>query len=180
MLRGQWSIGSGASRKVDWRDCGRVNAPGGPVAWMRRKWGERMVLVARRPAIWDWAGLYGTARPWRLGLRKSMGLTWECVSASVCSGSWAFGYANRAPALPKPILNGRRRIKKTPDADARRDRGSLGYGRSAFPAAWFPLPDVDSAGDKRSDFAPRSHAAQSGILRRSPVPTRQIPVLPGS
>src|SRR5260370_40790479 len=107
-----------------------------------------------------------------------MGLTWECVSASVCSGSWAFGYANRAPALPKPLLNGRRRIKKTPDADARRDRGSLGYGRRAFPAAWFPLPDEDSAGDKRSEFAARSHAAQRGILRRSAVAKRSIPVLP--
>src|ERR1035438_8766257 len=89
--RDQWSIGSGVSRKVDCRDCGRGNAPGGPVAWMRSNCEESMPLFARRPAIWDWAGLCGTARPWRPGLRKSMGLTWECVSASVCSGSWAFG-----------------------------------------------------------------------------------------
>src|SRR5260370_39450295 len=129
---------------------------------MRRTCGESMPLFARRPAIWDWAGLYWTARPWRLGLRKSMGLTWECVSASVCSGSWAFGYANRAPALPEPILNGRRRIKKTPGAAASRDRGSLGYGRSAFPAAWFTLPDVDSVESKRSDHAARSHTPQCG------------------
>src|SRR5260370_17039343 len=98
-----------------------------------------------------------------------MGLTWECVSASVCPGSWAFGYANRAPALPKPILNGRRRIKKTPDADARRDRGSLGYGRSAFPAAWFPLPDVDSAGDKKSDLAVPPHTPHSSLLQPTHV-----------
>src|SRR5674476_134945 len=180
MLRDRWSIGSGASRRVDCRDCGRGNAPGDPVAWMRSDCEESMPLFARRPAIWDWLGLYGTARLWRPGLRESMGLTWECVSASVCSGSWAFGCANRAPALPKPILNGRRRIKKTPNADARRDRGSLGHGRSAFPAAWFPLPDVDSAGNQGSRLAARSHAAQRGILRRSAVARREIPVLPGS
>src|SRR5450759_2304600 len=73
MLRDRWSIGSGVSRKVDCRDCGRGNAPGGPVAWMRSNCEESMPLFARRPAIWDWAGLCGTARPWRPGLRKSMG-----------------------------------------------------------------------------------------------------------
>src|SRR6266568_2602896 len=93
-----------------------------------------------------------------------MGLTWECVSANVCSGSWAFGCASRAPALPKPILTGRRRIKKTPDADARRNRGSLGHGRSAFPAAWFPLPDVDSAGDQGPGLAARSTRRSVGYF----------------
>src|SRR2546427_4064826 len=34
-------------------------------------------------------------------------ITWEYVSASVCSGSWAFGCASHAPVLPKPIQNGK-------------------------------------------------------------------------
>lgn len=70
--------------------------------------------------------------------------------------------------------------KKTPNADARRDRGCLGHRRSAFPTARFPLPDVDSAGDQRSGLTARSHAAQCGILRRRAVAGREIPVLPGS
>src|SRR6266853_2130777 len=65
----------------------------------------------------------------RPGLGRSMRWTWEYVSASVGSGSWAFGCASRAPVLLKPIRNGKRRIKKTPRPDARRDRRSLGHGR---------------------------------------------------
>src|SRR5260370_26143915 len=125
-----------------------------------------MLLFARRPAIWDWVELYGMAKRSRPGLGRSMRLTWEYVSARVWSGSWAFGCASRAPVLPKPTRNGKRRIKKTPSADGRRDRRSLGHGRSTFPAAWFPLPDVDSTGDQGSGFVARSRAEECGILRR--------------
>src|SRR5665811_1038037 len=179
MLRDRWSIGSGASRRVDCRDCGRGNAPGDPVAWMRSDCEESMPLFARRPAIWDWLGLYGTARPWRPGLRESMGLTWECVSASVCSGSWAFGCASRAPALPKPILNGRRRIKKlqtlmqdeTVDLWATDEVHFQQHGSRC--QMWIPPETKDPV-------AARSHAAQRGILRRCALARREIPVLPGS
>src|SRR6266581_6239771 len=147
---------------------------------MRSNCEESMLLFEKRPAIWDWVEPYGMAKLSRPGLGRSMRLTWEYVSASVCSGSWAFGCASRAPVLLKPIRNGKRRIKKTPNADARRDRGSVGHGRSAFPAAWFPLPDVDSTGDQGSGFAARSHAEECGILRRGTVAGWKMSVLPGS
>src|ERR1019366_7327681 len=142
---------------------------GRPGAWMRRNCEESMLLFERRPAIWDWLEPYGMAKLSRPGLRRSMRLTWEYVSASVFFGSWAFGCASRGPVLPKPIRNGKRCIKKTPSADGGRDRRSLGHGRSTFPAAWFPLPDVDSTGDQGSSFAARSHAKECGILRRGAV-----------
>jgi hypothetical protein len=40
-------------------------------------------------------------------------------NASVCFGSWVFGYASLVLRLRKPIPNGRRRIKKTPGTDGK-------------------------------------------------------------
>jgi Transposase and inactivated derivatives len=48
--------------------------------------------------------------------------------------------------------------KKTPSADGGQNGGSLGHRRSALPAAWFAVSDVDSARDQRPGLAARSHA----------------------
>src|SRR5271157_1498545 len=61
--------------------------------------------------------------------------------------------------------NGRRRIKKTPSADAGRRGGFVGHRRSAFSTARLPLSDVGAAGDQRPDPAAPPDAPQRGILR---------------
>src|ERR1019366_561912 len=95
-----------------------------------------------------------------------------------CSGNWAFGCASRAPKLPRPIRNGRRRIKKTLGADGGCDRGSLGYRRGALPATRLPMPDVDSARNQGPGLAACSHAAQRRIFWRGAIARWEVYVLP--
>src|SRR5438876_11605951 len=106
---------------------------------------------AGRPEFWRMTG--------------STGSTWGYGNASVCFGSWDFGYASLVPRLRKPILNGRRRIKKTPRADGRCCGRPLGNGRSTLPAARLPLPHVGAPGNQGPRAAASSDAAQCGILR---------------
>src|SRR5664279_2184605 len=178
MLLDRSSTGCEVSRSMAWRGCVRASGPAGPADWMRSNSEKSIWPSARCPARLGWAALYGMERPWRHGSPRSMRLIWVHDSASVYSGNWAFGFASHDPALRKQTRIVRRRIKKTPNADERRDRGSLGHRRSALPAAWFPLPNVDPAGDQGPGFATRSDAAQRRILWRCATAGCEISVLP--
>src|ERR1700692_636987 len=174
----QWNIGSGVSRRKAWRDCGRVSGPGGPGVWTISNSGRSTPSSDKHPGMWGWAEIYGMAKLLPLGFRRSMRLIWEHGNANVFAGIWAFGSANHVPPLRKQIPINRRRIKKTPNIDERLSGGSLGHRRSALSAAWFPLPDVDSAGNQRSCFAACSHAAKCRILWRCAAAGWEISVLP--
>jgi len=65
------------------------------------------------------------ARRWRHGTSGRRGWTWAYGRASVCFGSWVFGYASLVSQLGKPIRNGRRR-KKTPRTAGRCPRSTTG------------------------------------------------------
>src|ERR1035437_1707068 len=54
-----------------------------------------------------------------LGVRQCQRVVGPVGNPSVCFGRWVCGYASLVPRLRKPILNGRRRIKKTPKVDGR-------------------------------------------------------------
>jgi transposase len=87
-----------------------------------------------------------------------------------------FGFRLRKP---RPLITEanprcRRRLKKTLETDAGRDRRSLGPGRSTLPATRFALPNVDSAGNERSRCLPSPDPAQRGVLRRGAAPGREL------
>ena len=70
--------------------------------------------------------------------------------------------------------------KETPGIDGRSIRGSLGHRRSALPAAWIAVPNVDSSGGQRSGAPSRSYAAQRWILCGSAVAGWEVSILPGN
>src|ERR1039458_206762 len=76
-LRGcGWSVGCGVMKKGVGREGRKGNEPAGPDAWMRSNSGRSIAPFAVCRAIWGWAELCGTARPWRPGLPSGMRLTW--------------------------------------------------------------------------------------------------------
>src|SRR5664280_1845241 len=68
--------GYGVLRPRAWQDCRKGNEPAGPDAWMRSNSGRSIAPFDVCRAIWGWAELCGTARPWRPGLPSGMRLTW--------------------------------------------------------------------------------------------------------
>jgi transposase-like protein len=83
--------------------------------------------LRQMPRALGLGAICGTAKPWPPGLIGSMGLAWECVNVSACSGSWVSACANRAQRLPGPTRNGSRPIKKTPSVDGRSEGRPVGH-----------------------------------------------------
>ena len=95
-----------------WPACGKESDPAARGASTRSNCGKSTPLCAGCRVRWGWAGTCGMARPWRPGSPSAMGWSWGCGSASVCSGSWAFGCVSRVLAWCRPMRHGRRRTKK--------------------------------------------------------------------
>ncbi len=65
------------------------------------------------------------ARRWRHGTSGRRGWTWAYGRASVCFGSWVFGYASLVSQLGKPIRK-RQKAQKTPRTAGRCPRSTTG------------------------------------------------------